>query len=154
MVKNILNFLNREITGLHQAAYLLGFFAICSQVLALFRDRMLASQFGAGDTLDLYYSAFRIPDILFATVASIVSISVLIPFLFYAFCRTVVVYHRATYSKNSLPSVCPWSGFSLACCFDSHTSPLASFFGIFKSFGVHYSNTSEVFYLRYLTLGL
>src|SRR3989344_6097843 len=81
MVKNILNFLNREITGLHQAAYLLGFFAICSQVLALFRDRMLASQFGAGDTLDLYYSAFRIPDILFATVASIVSISVLIPFL-------------------------------------------------------------------------
>src|SRR3989344_2049018 len=81
MVKNILNFLNREITGLHQAAYLLGFFAICSQVLALFRDRILAAQFGAGDTLDLYYSAFRIPDILFVTVASIVSISVLIPFL-------------------------------------------------------------------------
>ncbi len=73
--------LNREISGLHQAAYLLGFFAICSQVLALFRDRILASAFGAGNTLDLYYSAFRIPDVLFVTVASIVSISVLIPFL-------------------------------------------------------------------------
>ncbi len=81
MVKKFLNLLNTEIAGLHQAAYLLGFFAICSQVLALFRDRILASQFGAGNTLDLYYAAFRIPDILFVTVASIVSISVLIPFL-------------------------------------------------------------------------
>jgi putative peptidoglycan lipid II flippase len=81
MVKRFLNLLNIEIAGLHQAAYLLGFFAICSQILALFRDRMLASHFGAGNTLDLYYSAFRIPDILFVTVASIVSVSVLIPFL-------------------------------------------------------------------------
>lgn len=81
MVKRFLNFLNREIVGLHQAAYLLGFFAICSQVLALVRDRILAAQFGASNTLDLYYSAFRIPDILFVTVASMVSVSVLIPFL-------------------------------------------------------------------------
>lgn len=81
MVKRFFNLLNGEVAGLHQAAYLLGFFAICSQILALVRDRILASQFGAGNTLDLYYSAFRIPDIIFVTVASIVSISVLIPFL-------------------------------------------------------------------------
>lgn len=81
MVKNLLKSLNGEINGLHQAAYLLGFFAICSQVLALFRDRLLASHFGAGNTLDLYYSAFRIPDIIFVLIASIVSISVIIPFL-------------------------------------------------------------------------
>jgi len=73
--------LNREISGLHQAAYLLGFFAILSQVLALFRDRLLASMFGAGQSLDIYYAAFRIPDIVFATVASLVSVSVIIPFL-------------------------------------------------------------------------
>ncbi len=81
MVKKILKAINGEISSLHQAAYLLGFFAICSQVLALFRDRLLASQFGADKTLDLYYSAFRIPDILFVLVGSVVSISVLIPFL-------------------------------------------------------------------------
>lgn len=81
MVKGIINIINKEISSLHQAAYLLGFFALCSQILALFRDRILASSFGASNTLDLYYSAFRIPDILFVTVASIVSISVLIPFL-------------------------------------------------------------------------
>ncbi|MEY4602343.1 MAG: hypothetical protein RL292_284 [Candidatus Parcubacteria bacterium] len=73
--------INREISGLHQAAYLLGFFAILSQVLALFRDRLLASMFGAGQSLDIYYAAFRIPDIVFATVASLVSVSVIIPFL-------------------------------------------------------------------------
>ena len=71
MVKRFLSLFNKEIIGLHQAAYLLGFFAICSQVLALIRDRILASQFGASNTLDLYYSAFRIPDVIFVTVASI-----------------------------------------------------------------------------------
>lgn len=81
MVKRIFSIFHREIAGLHQAAYLLGFFALCSQVLALFRDRLLAAHFGATTTLDLYYSAFRIPDFLFATVASIVSISVLMPYL-------------------------------------------------------------------------
>ncbi len=29
------------------------------------RDRILAAQFGAGDTLDIYYAAFRIPDTIF-----------------------------------------------------------------------------------------
>jgi len=37
--------------------------------------------FGAGIELDIYYAAFRIPDFLFVTVASIVSISVLVPFI-------------------------------------------------------------------------
>lgn len=81
MVRRILHILTREISGLHQAAYLLGLFALLSQVLALFRDRMLASIFGAGLSLDIYYAAFRIPDIVFATVASLVSVSVIIPFL-------------------------------------------------------------------------
>ncbi len=81
MVKSFLKLINREVSGLHEAAYLLGVFALGSQVLALWRDRMLASHFGAGTTLDLYYSAFRIPDILFVSIASIVSISVLIPLI-------------------------------------------------------------------------
>ncbi len=81
MVKKFFSIFHKETPGLHQAAYLLGFFALCSQVLALFRDRILAAHFGATSTLDLYYSAFRIPDFLFATVASIVSISVLMPYL-------------------------------------------------------------------------
>jgi putative peptidoglycan lipid II flippase len=81
MVKKFFNFFNKEINGLHEAAYLLGFFAFLSQLLALVRDRLLASTFGAGRDLDIYYSAFRIPDFIFVTVASLVAISVLVPFI-------------------------------------------------------------------------
>ncbi len=81
MVKKLLDFINRETGGLHQAAYVLSFFAIMSQLLGLVRDRLLAASFGAGQLLDIYYAAFRIPDFIFITVGSMVSVSVLIPFL-------------------------------------------------------------------------
>ncbi|KKU70507.1 MAG: hypothetical protein UX94_C0005G0069 [Parcubacteria group bacterium GW2011_GWA2_47_21] len=81
MVSRILRFINKEISGLHEAAYLLAFFTFLSQVLGLFRDRVLAHIFGAGLALDTYYSAFRIPDLIFVSVASIVSVSVLVPFV-------------------------------------------------------------------------
>lgn len=80
MVNRILSIFHKEIAGVHQAAFLLGTFTLMSQLLALVRDRMLANFFGAGTTLDLYYTAFRIPDLIYASVASLVSISVLIPF--------------------------------------------------------------------------
>jgi putative peptidoglycan lipid II flippase len=82
MVKRLLHFIGKEIGGLHEAAYLLGAFAILSQILALFRDRLLAYKFGEMlHNLDIYYAAFRIPDFIFVAIASMVSISVLIPFL-------------------------------------------------------------------------
>lgn len=81
MVERLLKVLHKEWSGLHEAAFLLGAFALGSQVLALVRDRMLASRFGAGETLDVYYAAFRIPDLLYASIASFVAVTVLIPFL-------------------------------------------------------------------------
>lgn len=66
---------------MHQAAYLLALFALLSQLLALVRDRLLASSFGASHTLDVYYAAFRVPDLLFATVASLLSLYALLPVL-------------------------------------------------------------------------
>jgi putative peptidoglycan lipid II flippase len=81
MVEKLFSLLFREVRGLHEAAYLLGFFALLSQLLALVRDRMFAHEFGAGVTLDLYYAAFRIPDVVFIGIASLVSVYVLIPFL-------------------------------------------------------------------------
>src|ERR1700704_6344695 len=81
MVRSILSVVGKEIRGMHQAAYLLAVFALLSQVLALVRDRLLAGTFGAGHTLDLYYAAFRIPDFLFATVASLLSLYALLPIL-------------------------------------------------------------------------
>ena len=71
----------REVRGLHQAAYVLAIFTFGSQILALIRDRLLASQFGADETLDIYYAAFKIPDLLFVLFASTLSVYLLIPFV-------------------------------------------------------------------------
>ena len=73
--------IGREVRGMHQAAYLLAAFAFLSQMLALVRDRLFAAEFGASYTLDVYYAAFRIPDLLFATVASLLSLYALLPVL-------------------------------------------------------------------------
>mgnify|MGYP001559266045 CR=1 FL=1 len=81
MVSALLRLLQREWSGLHQAAFLLAGASLLSQFLGLLRDRLLAGTFGAGRELDIYYAAFRIPDLLYVTVASFVSVTVLIPVL-------------------------------------------------------------------------
>ncbi len=81
MVKRILALLNRESGTVHEAALLLGFFTLLSQVLALIRDRSLAHFLGPSAHLDVYYAAFRVPDFLYVSIGSLVSITVLIPFL-------------------------------------------------------------------------
>ncbi|PIR58141.1 MAG: hypothetical protein COU71_00325 [Parcubacteria group bacterium CG10_big_fil_rev_8_21_14_0_10_38_31] len=80
MVKRILNFVYKGFDGLHEAALLLALSSLGSQVLALFRDRLLAGKFGAGLELDIYYASFRIPDLVYVfAVSLVVSVSVLIP---------------------------------------------------------------------------
>jgi putative peptidoglycan lipid II flippase len=81
MMVRLFSAVAKEVRGMHEAAYLLAGFALGSQLLALVRDRILASTFGASHTLDLYYAAFRLPDFLFATVASLLSLYALLPVL-------------------------------------------------------------------------
>lgn len=81
MVSRVLQAVYKEVRGLHQAAYVLALFTFGAQILALVRDRMLAHEFGADSTLDLYYAAFRIPDLLYVLFASTLSVYVLIPFV-------------------------------------------------------------------------
>lgn len=79
MVRGILERIAAPVRGLHQAAYLLAALTLASQILALVRDRIFAHMFGAGEILDLYYAGFRVPDLVFAIVSSLVSAYVLIP---------------------------------------------------------------------------
>lgn len=81
MVERLLRIIHKEWSGLHEAAFLLGTFALLSQVLGLVRDRLLAHLFGAGEVLDVYYAAFRTPDLVYASIASFVAVTVLIPFI-------------------------------------------------------------------------
>lgn len=46
-------------------ALILGVSYFISAILGLLRDRLLASQFGAGEALDVYFAAFRIPDLVY-----------------------------------------------------------------------------------------
>lgn len=65
MIKRILK-LNDHISGsIASAAFLITAAGLASRVLGLFRDRLLASTFGAGNTLDVYYAAFRMPDLIY-----------------------------------------------------------------------------------------
>jgi len=80
-MEKIFKIFNKEFTNLNQAALLLGFFTLLSQILALFRDRFIAHFIGPGALLDTYYAAFRIPDLIFVSIASLASITVLIPFI-------------------------------------------------------------------------
>ncbi len=77
----ILRIFGKEYANINQAALLLGSFAFLSQVLALFRDRSIAHFIGPSPLLDAYYAAFRIPDLIFICIASLASITVLIPFI-------------------------------------------------------------------------
>ena len=81
MVKSFLHYIHKEFSGLHEAALLLAVFMFGAQLLALWRDRLLAATFGTGINLDVYYAAFRLPDLIYVSVASFVSVTVLIPFI-------------------------------------------------------------------------
>lgn len=65
MFQKILHKLKTTVAG---GAIILAIFSILSRLVGLLRDRLLASTFGAGDTLDVYYAAFRLPDLIFNTL--------------------------------------------------------------------------------------
>lgn len=79
MVRKTLRAITAKVGGLQEAAFWLASFSLLSQLLAFLRDKLLAFYFGAGQALDIYYAAFRIPDLIYVTLGSLVSISVLVP---------------------------------------------------------------------------
>jgi putative peptidoglycan lipid II flippase len=65
-IRNLFWWSEKPLDGVSIAALVIALSGIVSRLLGLLRDRLLASQFGAGDTLDAYYAAFRIPDFLYS----------------------------------------------------------------------------------------
>lgn len=81
MVSRLLKLLNKDITSMNQAALVLAVFSVLSQFIGLFRDRFLASVVGPSAQLDVYYASFRAPDFIYNALASLFSVTVLIPFI-------------------------------------------------------------------------
>ena len=62
----MLNYLfNSQTKTITSAFTLVSLSALLSRILGLIRDRLLAGTFGAGTELDIYFSAFRIPDFVY-----------------------------------------------------------------------------------------
>ena len=100
MVKNILNLFYREYGGLHQAALILAISSVVSAAFGLLRDRLLAGNFGAGESLDIYYAAFKIPDFIYIISLSIISVNALIPFFLKR--RRFPMNRRKIFGRNTL----------------------------------------------------
>lgn len=62
MIKHLFNSQSETITS---AAVILGAASLVSRLLGVFRDRILAGKFGAGDELDIYFAAFKVPDLVY-----------------------------------------------------------------------------------------
>ena len=61
----MLKLLNAESKTVISGAAIVAFLSLASRFVGLIRDRLLAGQFGAGNTLDVYYAAFKLPDLFF-----------------------------------------------------------------------------------------
>lgn len=65
MLQRFFQWSGRPIETLGGAAFIIALAGVASRVLGFVRDRLLASSFGAGDVLDAYYAAFRLPDLVY-----------------------------------------------------------------------------------------
>jgi putative peptidoglycan lipid II flippase len=64
-----------------RAATMFAFFTLLATVLGILRERILASVIGPGVVLDAYALAHKIPDFLYATTATMVASTILLPYL-------------------------------------------------------------------------
>ena len=88
----------------HRAALILAASALLSAFAALVRDRLLAGTFGASRDLDMYFAAFRLPDMLYAVGLFVVSSTAVLPLL--AARRAVSADDERTFIYELMSMVC------------------------------------------------
>ncbi len=86
--------------SMHTAALLLAALSLFAQILAVVRDKMLAHSFGAGVELSMYYASFRIPDMVYASLSSLMAAIVILPVLTSAYAVS------ADKAKKVIDSLC------------------------------------------------
>ncbi len=71
MIKILKNYFangERSSDSITRSALLIAMMGLVSRLLGLVRDRVLAAKYGAGDVLDAYYAAFKIPDLIYGLI--------------------------------------------------------------------------------------
>ncbi len=76
----MLKILHFKTSTLGKSAAILTFFTLSAQVLAIIRNKIFAVYFGAGQELDIYYASFKIPDMVFLFIGTLMSSFILMPF--------------------------------------------------------------------------
>jgi putative peptidoglycan lipid II flippase len=79
IVRKSLNLLLKQQTNILSAAFIIMVTVIFSQILGLFRQRLLVSIFGASNTLGIYGFASKLPDFIFQIVIAAALSSAFIP---------------------------------------------------------------------------
>jgi putative peptidoglycan lipid II flippase len=82
--RKIINSSQNTVTG---AAVILTIAVLLSRILGLVRDRLLAGAFGASINLDIYFAAFRIPDLVYSILFAGGVIVSLLPLFSELYCR-------------------------------------------------------------------
>lgn len=62
--------LSGKSTTIISAAIIVAAASMASRLLGVLRDRILAGEFGAGSELDIYYAAFRLPDLVYSLIVA------------------------------------------------------------------------------------
>lgn len=68
VIMNLKGILNSRQAGIKKATLIMVVSVLISRVLGLLRDRFLAGFFGASIDLDIYFTAFRIPDFIYSII--------------------------------------------------------------------------------------
>ncbi len=64
-VKKFWYFISDRKLTIGNAAFILGLTGLISNILGLYRERMIAGAFGAGRMTDAFYASFKLPDMIF-----------------------------------------------------------------------------------------
>ncbi len=81
LIVKLKRILNKEYSSFNTAALFLAAVTVFSMLLSILRERLIVSKLGASVQLDVYYAAFKLPDLLFTFFVAFVSVFVIIPFL-------------------------------------------------------------------------
>lgn len=73
------NFFHLQTKSITFSAFIVGISIFLSRVLGFVRDGLLAARFGASEELDIYFSAFRIPDFIYGILITGGVIAVFLP---------------------------------------------------------------------------
>jgi putative peptidoglycan lipid II flippase len=81
VVSKFVSAIHKKYTSVTEAALVISIFTFLAQLLGVLRDRLFSHYLGPSANLDIYLTAFRVPDFLYIIFSTLISATILIPIL-------------------------------------------------------------------------